>query len=73
MNPLRGVALVLVVGGIAALAFGGFNYTKDTHEAHVGSMELVVKNRQHVNVPVWAGIGAIIIGAGFLLVPANKS
>jgi hypothetical protein len=73
VNPVKGVALLLIAGGIAALALGGFNYTKDTHEAHIGSMELVVKNKEHVTVPMWAGIGAIVIGVGFLFVPASKS
>lgn len=73
MKSVRGIGLLLIACGIAALAFGGFSYTKNSHEAHLGSMELVVKNRQRVNVPVWAGIGAIIIGAGFLLGPVARS
>jgi TRAP-type C4-dicarboxylate transport system permease small subunit len=73
MNSVKGIAIVLIAAGVLALAVGGFSYTKETHEAHIGSLDLSVKDKEHVNVPVWAGIAAIVIGAGFLLVPNNKS
>jgi hypothetical protein len=72
MNPLKGVAIVLIAAGVAGLAYGGFSYTRRTHEAQIGSLELTVKDQRTVNVPVWAGVGAIVIGAGLLLVPAKK-
>ncbi|HXV39714.1 MAG TPA: hypothetical protein VD701_01970 [Steroidobacteraceae bacterium] len=59
-------AIALIVGGVLALAFGGFAYTRDTHQTRIGPVELTVTERQSVNVPVWAGAGAII--AGVLLV-----
>lgn len=73
MNSVKGFAIVLIAAGVLALAVGGFSYTRETHEAHIGSLDLSVKDKEHVNVPVWAGIAAIVIGAGFLLVPNNKS
>jgi len=68
MTPLRIVAIVLVVAGALALAYGGFSYTKETHQAKIGPIELSVKEKQDVNVPQWAGIGAIVIGAVLLVV-----
>jgi hypothetical protein len=44
--------------------YGGFTYTKDTHEANIGPIELSVKDKQTVNIPVWAGMGPIAIGGG---------
>ena len=73
MNSIKGIAIVLIAAGVLALAYGGFSYTKETHEGHIGSLELSVKDKEHVNVPVWAGVAAIVIGAGFLLVPNTKS
>ena len=73
MNGIKGIAIVLIAAGVLALAYGGFSYTKETHEGHIGPLELTVKDKEHVNVPVWAGIGAIVIGAGFLLTPVRKS
>jgi TRAP-type C4-dicarboxylate transport system permease small subunit len=73
MNSVKGIAIVLIAAGVLALAVGGFSYTKETHEAHIGSLDLSVKDKEHVNVPVWAGVAAIVIGAGFLLVPNSKT
>jgi hypothetical protein len=67
MNGLRLVAAALIAAGVLALVYGGFSYTRDTHKASVGPIELTVRDQRQVNVPVWAGIGAIVIG-GLLLV-----
>lgn len=67
MSPLKIVAIVLLVGGIVALAYGGFTYTKTTHDAKIGPLEFSVKDKEHVNIPVWAGVAAIVAG-GILLV-----
>ena len=68
MNATKGIAIVLIVLGILALAFGGFSYTKETHEAKLGPIEFSVKDKERVNIPMWAGIGAIVIGGVLLLV-----
>ena len=71
MNPIKILAIVLVVAGIVALAYGGFTYTKETHEAKIGPLVLSVTDKETVNVPIWAGVGAIVIG-GLLLVFGKK-
>jgi uncharacterized membrane protein YidH (DUF202 family) len=71
MNTTRLIAIVLIVAGILGLVYGGFSYTKDTTAVKLGPIELSVKEKQQVNVPMWAGIGAIVIG-GLLLVLCNK-
>lgn len=67
MSGLKLLALVLIIAGALALAYGGFSYTKDTQAVKLGPIELTVKEKKTVNVPIWAGIGAIVIGAGLLL------
>ena len=62
MNAIRLVAIVLIVAGVLGLAYGSFSYTKDTTAVKVGPIELSVKQKETVNVPVWAGIGAIVVG-----------
>lgn len=64
--------MVLIVAGILGLVYGGFSYTKETHEAKIGSLELSVKDKERVNVPVWAGVGAIVAGGLLLLVPRRS-
>ena len=53
MNPIKGVAIVLIAAGVAGLAYGGFTYTKETHEGHLGPIELTVKDQRTVNVKAY--------------------
>jgi uncharacterized membrane protein YidH (DUF202 family) len=66
------VAILLIVAGALALAYGGFSYTREKTAVKLGSLELKVQEKETVNVPVWAGIGAIVVG-GLLLVLGSRS
>ena len=68
MNGTRLATLVLIVAGVLGLAYGGFTYTKDTHETKLGPIELSVEEKKTVNIPVWLGAGAIIAGVLLLVV-----
>lgn len=72
MNTNQIVAIVLIVAGVLGLVYGGFSYTKETTGAKIGPLELKVTEKETFNVPIWAGIGAILIG-GVLLVGGRKS
>jgi hypothetical protein len=67
MNGLRLAAIVLIVLGVLGLAYGAFGYNRETHRASVGGMEISVTEQRTVNVPLWAGVGAIGVGAVLLL------
>jgi len=73
MNAIRIAAIVLIVAGALGLGYGGFSYTKDTHQAKLGPIELSVTEKQSVSVPVWAGVSAIVIGGALLLFGSRKS
>jgi LPXTG-motif cell wall-anchored protein len=64
-------AIVLMAAGVFALAYGGFSYTKKTHQAEIGALHLSVDETQRVNVPAWMGLGALVAG-GLLLVAGRK-
>lgn len=66
MNPLKIVATLLIAAGVVALVYGGFTYTKSTHDTKIGPLELSIKDQETVNIPVWAGVGSIVVG-GLLL------
>jgi len=72
MNLLKIVGVALIAAGVLGLLYGGFSYTKETHELKVGPIELSVKEKQSVNVPVWIGVGAIAAGAALLLFGGKK-
>jgi hypothetical protein len=65
------IGIALLVAGVLALVYGGFSYTKDTTAVKLGPLELSVKEKESVNVPVWAGIAAVVAG-GLVLVAAGK-
>ncbi len=67
MSGTRLAAIVLIIGGVLGLAYGGFTYTKDTHEADLGPIELSVEEKETVNIPVWLGAGAVIAGVLLLV------
>lgn len=71
MNAVKVMAIVLILGGILGLLYGKFSYTKETHDLKLGPLEMSVAERGTVNVPVWAGVGAIV-GGGVLLLYASK-
>jgi hypothetical protein len=67
MNAYMIVAVVLIVAGILGLVYGQFSYTKESQGAKLGPIELTIKEKQTVNVPVWAGAGSIVLGAAMLV------
>ncbi len=71
MNGVKMVAIAIIVAGVLSLAYGGFSYTKDTTAVKLGPIELSVKETKTVNIPLWAGVGAIVVG-GLLLVFGSK-
>ena len=63
MNPIRILAVVLVLAGVLGLVYGGITYTKESHDLKLGNLELSVKDRTTVNIPIWVGAGAVAAGA----------
>ena len=72
MSGIRILAIVLIVAGLLGVFYGKFSYTKETHDAKLGALELSFKEKQTVNIPAWAGVAAIAAGAALLLVPTKR-
>jgi hypothetical protein len=68
MSGIKIAAIALIVAGILGVMYGKFSYTKETHNAKLGSLEMSFKEKETVNVPAWAGVAAIAAGAALLLV-----
>ena len=71
MNSIKMLGIALLIAGVLGLSYGGFSYTKDTTAVKLGPIELTVKEKQTVNIPLWAGIASIMAG-GILLVLGGK-
>ena len=72
MNTTKILGIVLIVAGTLGLMYGGFTYTKNTHQTKIGPIEFAVKEKETVNVPVWAGVGAIVVGGALLFTRAKS-
>jgi len=72
MNGRSLIGILLLAAGLLALAYGGFTYTRKTHDAKIGPFEVAVKDKEHVNVPAWAGAALAVVG-GVLLVSKERS
>ena len=72
MSSVKIVGFALIAAGILGLVYGGFSYTRETHETKLGPLELSLKDQEKVNVPIWAGVGAIVVGGILVLVPKKS-
>ncbi len=72
MNTMKLVAIVFIVGGVLALVYGGFTYTKESSDVEIGSMELSIDDKERVNIPVWAGVVLVVVGGGMLLLGGGR-
>jgi hypothetical protein len=66
------IGILLIVAGVLGLVYGSFSYTENKTAAKLGPLELNVKEQKTVNVPMWAGIGAIAVGGLLLVVGGRK-
>ncbi|HTT04482.1 MAG TPA: hypothetical protein VMF64_04280 [Steroidobacteraceae bacterium] len=73
MNAAKLIGVLLIVAGILALIYGGFTYTRHTSTADVGPLHVSVQHRQTVAVPIWAGIGVIVLGSVVIAMNGRRS
>lgn len=72
MNILRVIGVLLIIAGAVGLAYGQFSYTEETHDADLGPIEFQVEDKETINVPTWAGLGAVGLGVILLVVRGRK-
>ena len=66
MKGTKLLGAVLLVLGILAVAYGGFSYNKSTDKVDLGPIHFEVKDKETVNIPLWAGLAVAVVG-GVLL------
>ncbi len=72
MNIIRIIGVLLIVAGAVGLAYGQFSYTEETHKTDLGPIQFEVKDKETVNVPTWAGLGAVGLGVVLLVIRVKK-
>lgn len=72
MSAVKIAGIVLMIAGLLGLVYGGFSFTKETHTAQIGPIALSVKEKETVNVPMWAGVAAVVAGGLMLLLGPRR-
>jgi hypothetical protein len=72
MNFRKLLGIVLLTAGTLALIYRGFTYTSKKHTAHLGSLDFSLKEKKRLQLPVWAGVVAIVAGAALLVIPGKR-
>ena len=73
MQGMKILGIVLLVLGVLGAAYGGFSYTKETHDAKIGPVSIEFKEKEHVSVPLWAGVAVALVGAFLVLKPPARA
>ena len=72
MSAVKILSVVLIVAGVAGLVYGGFSYTKETHEAKLGPLQFSIKEKETVAIPVWLSVAAIAAGTVLLVINRKR-
>ncbi len=65
-------AIVLIVVGVIALAYGGISYTREKKVIDLGPIEATTKTRETIPLPPVLGIAAIAGGIALLVGSGRK-
>ena len=71
MKPAAVFGIVLIILGVAWLAYQGFTYTTKEKVVDIGPIEIHDKDKHHVPLPPIVG-GAMIVGGVVLVVMGGK-
>ena len=72
MSATKLIAIALILAGVLGLIYQQFSFTKETAQAKIGPLELSLKEKETVNVPLWASLGAIGVGVVLLVAGGRK-
>ena len=67
MSRIKVLAIVLIVAGILGVGEPVVHQPQESHDLKIGSLEVSVKDKETVNIPMWCSVGAIAVGALLLL------
>ena len=72
MDVKKGLGIILLIAGTICLVYRGFTYTKETHDAKLGPIDISVKEKETVALPTWLGVGLAVVGGALLVLPKRK-
>lgn len=69
---MKTLGAILLAAGILALIYGGFTYDKKKGDADLGPLKIEINEEKRVNVPVWGGVAASVVGGVLLAAGSRK-
>ena len=63
------IGIVLIVIGLAGLAYGGFSWTRQKTVVDAGPIELKADKRESIPIPPVAGIVCLVAGIAMVVMP----
>ncbi len=66
------LGMVLLLAGILALAYGGFNYTTHKRAVDMGPLKIESRTRHRVLIPPLLGVSGILVGGALLLAAGSR-
>ncbi|NOT25995.1 MAG: DUF3185 domain-containing protein [Acidobacteria bacterium] len=73
MRGLLGLGIVLLLGGLAMLAWPAFTYTTTEKVLDVGPIEVTTEDRDRVELPPVLGIGAAVAGITLIVLGSRRA
>jgi uncharacterized membrane protein len=73
MKPVTLLGILLVVLGALALAYQGFNYTREEKVLDVGPIHATAERHERVSIPPLLGGLALVGGVALLVLGAKRS
>jgi uncharacterized membrane protein len=71
MKPISWIGILLIILGALALAYQGFNYTRQEKVIDLGPIHATAETQEHVSIPPILG-GLTLVAGIVLLVYGNK-
>lgn len=69
---MRILGILLLVGGILAVVYGGFTYVSDSESVDLGVADVTVQEKERVNIPLWVGVAGAVVGAFLILTDRRR-
>jgi uncharacterized membrane protein YidH (DUF202 family) len=70
---MKVLGILLLLGGIVALAYGGFSYTTHKKAVDMGPIQIDHTKHHTVPLPPILGIGGILVGGALLFAGSRSS
>jgi uncharacterized membrane protein YidH (DUF202 family) len=66
------LAIVLIVVGVIALAYGGISYTREKKVVDLGPLEATTRTRETIPLPPILGVAAVAGGVILLVISGRR-